>query len=211
MEVRRCVVCGGTDLPRKTWEHETKIGGQAFRGKATGQKCQKCGEGYFNDADLQDMEAQLVEQLVLGGSAPTPAGFAFLMGKAGIDQKELATLLQVSAGTLSRRAHGTAPMDVSMWTTVGRIALERVHGRATTLALLRAMQGKQPKVVVMRQRSPLMHQAEASLEGVVVARDAVTPGRGEAFRKNFRKRARSGEIERAPRTREDSRRGHSRR
>jgi len=145
----RCVMCRSRDLKRGTTELRITVDQVVFGGKLPASVCKSCGEAYVEGEAQRHFELQAASQLAQMGR-PTAAAFRFMRKALGLRGIELAELLGVERGTLSRWENGALRVDRGAFIVLGGIVIERLSGRTDTMGRLRALRHpvKAPRKVV---------------------------------------------------------------
>ena len=112
-----------------------QLDGRAFSGEVPATRCDNCGEELVSGPGLGLFDNALTAQLARSGMVG-PQGFRWLRGRAGLEAKQLAVLLDVSPGTVSRWENGKKPLERRAVALVATLALEALGERADTRGLL---------------------------------------------------------------------------
>ena len=139
----RCPKCSATDLRPAVYAYAREVDGRRFKAEVTARRCGKCGELLISGPGLLDAERALTASLASG--AVGPQGFRLLRRAAGLAALELAALLDVTPGTVSRWENGKKPLERRAVALVAALALEAAGEPASTRALLdRLASGRKP-------------------------------------------------------------------
>jgi DNA-binding transcriptional regulator YiaG len=131
----RCEFCGlGKRVPFE-YLMKREIDGRSFSGVVPATRCNKCGEELISGPWLGAFDTALTAQLARSG-AVGPRGFRWLRGRAGLESRQLAALLDVSPGTVSRWENGKKPLERRAVALVAALALEALGEPAHTRELL---------------------------------------------------------------------------
>ena len=131
----KCEQCGiGKRVPF-AFLSKREIDGRTYLGEVPATRCDKCGEELISGPGLLLFDAALTAQLARSGSIG-PRGFRWLRGRAALEAKHLAALLDVSPGTVSRWEHGKKPLERRAVALVASLALEALGEAPHTRALL---------------------------------------------------------------------------
>jgi putative zinc finger/helix-turn-helix YgiT family protein len=140
--MKRCPICRATDL-RQVEEKRTitvPLRGGPFSIVVTGVqgvKCSACGEGLFSGDELARADLLAAAEVADRGLREG-AAFRFMRKVLGFRAEDLASLLDVTEGTISRWENDHAPVDRAAWATLAAMISERLAGQTTTLDRLRA-------------------------------------------------------------------------
>lgn len=139
--MKQCVKChgalGATEVPE-----EITVAGATFSGSIQAQRCDSCGEVYLAAEDAMRFDLRVARELGSRGAA-TGETFRFMRKAIGMRAADLASLLGVSAETVSRWERGERPVDRAALTVLGALVTDKLERRATTMKLLKAQQDPQ--------------------------------------------------------------------
>ncbi len=157
--MKRCPLCKSTDLRPVERSHAVTVPLRAgpLRLVVAGLPavlCGACGEGFIAGADLSRAELLAAADVANRGLQDGGA-FRFMRKAAGLRAAELADLLNVTEGTVSRWENDHAPVDRAAWATLAAVVTEKLAGESSTLDRLRA--SKAPRTVAGPVRLRLAH------------------------------------------------------
>jgi YgiT-type zinc finger domain-containing protein len=157
--MKRCAICKSTDLHQVEEKHTITI--QLHSGSLAlvvsgvpAVKCGKCGEGFFDLADLSRADLLAATELANRG-IQEGAAFRFMRKAAGLRGADIAELLNVREATVSRWENDHDPVDRAAWAALAAIVSEKAAGQTTTIDRLRA--SKAPRDVTGPLRLRLAH------------------------------------------------------
>lgn len=139
--MKRCPICKSTDLRQVEEKHTATV---ALRGGPIsvvvagipGVKCGACGEAFFQGADLERADLLAAAEVADRGLREG-AAVRFMRKALGLRGEDLAGLLDVTEGTVSRWENDHAPADRAAWATLAAMVSEKLAGQSTTLDRLR--------------------------------------------------------------------------
>lgn len=140
----KCPTCGRAKLTDGTRVLSRSFGGRVYTATVPAQVCRHCGESLVSHQAMGRFEAAVTRALVTDG-ARDGASLKWLRKSAGLRAEDLASLLGVSAKTVSRWETGETPIDRATLHTLGELAIDGGEGRTTTADALRAMAKPPPK------------------------------------------------------------------
>src|SRR5215813_13672241 len=105
---KRCTRCRSTDLREETSAYLRQIDGTTFRAEVKAMRCGACGELLISGPGLLAAERAVTTRLAR--STVGPQGFRWLRRAARLQAVQLAALLDVSPGTVSRWENGKKPL-----------------------------------------------------------------------------------------------------
>ena len=134
MVVKKCVRCCGRSFVKARRVLRRVVGDADFEATVPAVKCASCGETYVDAQHgvLFERARALAESGVVHGEA-LKAMRRFL----GLRAKDLAPLLGVAEGTLSRWETGERPADRAATALVGQLVLDACSGVTSTMERLR--------------------------------------------------------------------------
>jgi YgiT-type zinc finger domain-containing protein len=137
-----CGICKGTDLHQMEEKHTITVqlrGGPVALvvSGVPAMKCGKCGEGFFELADLSRADLLAAAELANRG-IQEGAAFRFMRKAAGLRGADVAALLNVREATISRWENDHDPVDLAAWAALAAIVSEKLAGQTTTIDRLRA-------------------------------------------------------------------------
>jgi YgiT-type zinc finger domain-containing protein len=140
--MKRCPLCKSTDLHQVEQSHAVTVPLRAgpLRIVVTGipaVRCSACGEGTLDLAELSRAELMAAAEVANRGLREGGA-FRFMRKATGLRAAELADLLDVTEGTVSRWENDHAPVDRAAWAALAAVVTEKLAGESTTLDRLRA-------------------------------------------------------------------------
>jgi putative zinc finger/helix-turn-helix YgiT family protein len=140
--MKRCPICKSTDLRQVEEKHTVTLqlrGGPLALVVAgvPAVKCGACGEGFFKGEDLERAELAAAAEVADRGLREG-AAFRFMRKVLGLRAEDLAGLLDVTEGTVSRWENDHAPVDRAAWATLAAMVSEKLTGQTTTFDRLRA-------------------------------------------------------------------------
>jgi DNA-binding XRE family transcriptional regulator len=131
---KRCTRCRSTDLREETFAYLRQIDGTTFKADVDATRCGACDELLISGPGLLAAERALTARLARG--AVGPQGFRWLRRAAGLQAMQLAALLDVSPGTVSRWENGKKPLERRAVALVASLALEAAGEAPNTRELL---------------------------------------------------------------------------
>jgi YgiT-type zinc finger domain-containing protein len=140
--MKRCAICKSTDLlhveEKDTITVQLRSGPLAIVvAGVPAVKCGKCGEGFFEGADLE--RAELLAAAELANRGIREGGvFRFMRKASGLRGADVADLLDVREATISRWENDHDPVDRAAWAALAAIVSEKLAGETTTIDRLRA-------------------------------------------------------------------------
>jgi hypothetical protein len=145
--MQRCPQCGG-GIGRSKKTQSSTVEGTTFVVKLPAYACRQCKAVFMEGSALERADLEIACVLASRGPA-TGETFCFMRKTLGLRAVVLASLLNVTAETVSRWEHGQRPVDGNAWLAVGSIALERAGRPCSTLKRLMGLAkgGKLPKTV----------------------------------------------------------------
>jgi len=132
---KKCELCGVGERVPFAYLVKREIDGRTYTAEVPATRCNKCGEVLISGPGLVLFDSALTVQLARSGSIG-PRGFRWLRGRAGLEAKKLAALLDVSPGTVSRWENGKKPLERRAVALVASLALEALGEPASTRDLL---------------------------------------------------------------------------
>lgn len=130
------------------------VGGRRFRASITAPICRRCGESFVDARLLERFDVAIACDLATRGPADGET-FRFLRKAVGLPAAKLASLLGVSAETISRWENGQRDVDGPSWITVGSLVLEHAGRPTSTLERLTALaRGARPTSPVTLDLAP---------------------------------------------------------
>jgi DNA-binding transcriptional regulator YiaG len=140
---KRCTRCRSTDSREETFAYVRRIDGTTFKADVAAERCVACGEVLVSGPGLLAAERALTARLAR--STVGPQGFRWLRRAAGLQAVQLAALLDVSPGTVSRWENGKKPLERRAAALVAALALEAAGESANTRELLSHLaRGRKP-------------------------------------------------------------------
>lgn len=140
---KRCTRCRSADLHEETFAYVRQIDGTTFKADVEATRCEACSEVLVSGPGLIAAERALTARLAR--STVGPQGFRWLRRAAGLQAVQLAALLDVSPGTVSRWENGKKPLERRAIALVAALALETVGEAANTRELLGQLaRGRKP-------------------------------------------------------------------
>ncbi|HEX7479645.1 MAG TPA: helix-turn-helix domain-containing protein [Polyangiales bacterium] len=136
--MRRCKVCRAQEFDAATTDLHRTVAGTTFAATLTAMKCRACGDTELDPMAATAFELQVAAELVRMGR-PTAEAFRFMRKALGFRGPQLAELLGVDRGTLSRWENGVLRVDRGAFVVLGGLVIERLSGRDDTLARLKAL------------------------------------------------------------------------
>jgi DNA-binding transcriptional regulator YiaG len=131
----KCEHCGEGKRVPFPFLVKRQLDAQAFSGEVPATRCDNCGEELVSGPGLGLFDSALTARLARSGSIG-PQGFRWLRGRAGLEAKQLAALLDVSPGTVSRWENGKKPLERRAVALVASLALEALGEHTSTRDLL---------------------------------------------------------------------------
>lgn len=170
--MQRCPQCGG-GIGRSTKSQTSAVDGSTFIVKMPAYACRQCRAVFLEGRALERADLEIACVLALRGPA-TGETFRFLRKAVGLRAVVVATLLNVTAETISRWENGQRPVDGNAWLAVGSIALERAGRPCATLKRLMGL-SKGPRLpkTVRIDLTKVAAESVAQIE----PRDSATGGR----------------------------------
>lgn len=135
--VRTCAHCEGV-VARTKREHSWAVGGTSFVARVDAGSCKRCRALFLPGRALARIELEIA-CVIARHAPPTGESLRFLRKALGIHAVSLASLLQVTAETLSRWECGQRRVDANAWITVGSLVLEKAGKLAATRDRLEAL------------------------------------------------------------------------
>jgi DNA-binding transcriptional regulator YiaG len=136
--MERCRVCRSRELGPGMTEMRSTVDHIVFGARLPAMLCKDCGEAYLEPAVLERFELQVAAELARMGR-PSSAAFRFMRKALGLRGVQLAELLGMERGTLSRWENGALRVDRGAFVVLGGLVIERLTGREDTLSRLRAL------------------------------------------------------------------------
>lgn len=134
----KCINCGKADLVRDTVPHTLTVAGVEFATELPGQRCPACGYSTVHGPAAVRFEllvaAELVKRGLRGG-----ASFKFMRKALGMKAIEIAEAFNVAPETVSRWENGQREVDWPEFMLLGFLVDDKLAGRTTTLARLKAL------------------------------------------------------------------------
>jgi DNA-binding transcriptional regulator YiaG len=141
---KKCEQCGAGEPKPFAYVVKRELDGRTYTGEVAATRCSKCGEELVSGPGMVIFDNALTAQLARSG-AIGPMGFRWLRGRAALEAKQLAALLDVSPGTVSRWENGRKPLERRAVALVAALALEASGEHARTRELLgRLASGRKP-------------------------------------------------------------------
>ena len=131
----KCGKCGWGERVPFAYFVKREIDGRTYSGEVPATRCNNCGEVLVSGPGLGVFDNALTAQLARAGTIG-PKGFRWLRGRAGLEAKGLAVLLDVSPGTVSRWENGKKPLERRAVALVASLALEALGQPVHTRELL---------------------------------------------------------------------------
>lgn len=147
---KKCELCGVGERVPFAYLAKREIDGRTYTGEVPATRCNKCGEELISGPGLGLFERALTAELARSGSVG-PQGFRWLRRESGLEAKQLAALLDVSPGTVSRWENGKKPLERRAVALVAALALEALGESASTRDLLGRL-AKAPRKTARRVR-----------------------------------------------------------
>jgi DNA-binding transcriptional regulator YiaG len=139
----RCPKCKATDFRPALYTYAREVDGRTFKAEVAARRCAKCDEMLIAGPALLAADRALTS--VLASGSVGPEGFRWLRRAAGLASLELAALLDVTPGTVSRWENGKKPLERRAVALVAALALEAAGQHASTRDLLgRLASGRKP-------------------------------------------------------------------
>ena len=136
--MKRCTACGKNGLSSKPLTYAIELGKRTFESEIKGSLCPTCGERFFDGRSIEKFERQVAKWLIEQGYESSEE-LRFLRKVAGIRAADLATLLGVSAETVSHWETGKHAVDVATRNTVALLVSDALRGSDTAQDRLRAL------------------------------------------------------------------------
>jgi transcriptional regulator with XRE-family HTH domain len=114
-------------------------------------KCGACGEGFFKGDDLARAELVAAAEVADRGLREG-AAFRFMRKVLGLRAEDLAGLLDVTEGTVSRWENDHAPADRAAWAALAAMVSDKLAGQTTTLDRLKASSAPRASLTPVRLR-----------------------------------------------------------
>lgn len=136
-ETSLCGLCGVGKCEPHGYIMKREIDGRTYSGEVPATKCSKCGEVLISGPGLMHFDDALTATLARSGQIG-PRGFRWLRGRARLEAKRLAELLDVTAGSVSRWENGKQALDRRAVVIVSALALDALDGADRTRGILEA-------------------------------------------------------------------------
>lgn len=146
---KRCFNCKSTDLQAAEVEERRTVAAHTFTRMLPVTRCAKCGEETIPLQALEAFDLEVAEELARHGEVSAEA-FSFMRRTLGMKAADLAELLDVTPGTVSRWENGHEPIERRAAALLCALVLDRVEGRTGTLDRLRALLRPEPLPRVVR-------------------------------------------------------------
>jgi DNA-binding transcriptional regulator YiaG len=145
--MQTCPQCGG-GIGRSKKSQTATVGGSTFIVKLPAYACRDCKAVFMEGSALERADLEIACVLASRGPA-TGEAFRFIRKTVGMRAVVVASLLGVTAETISRWENGQRPVDGNAWIAMGSIALERAGRPCSTLKRLMGLSkgAKLPKTV----------------------------------------------------------------
>jgi DNA-binding transcriptional regulator YiaG len=137
-EARKCELCGVGERVPFAYTTKRELDGRTYSGEVPATRCNKCGEELVGGPGLVLFDDALTATLAKSGNVG-PRGFRWLRGRAQLEAKRLAELLDVTAGSVSRWEHGKQALDRRAVALVSALALDALDGAGRTRGILEAL------------------------------------------------------------------------
>lgn len=135
--MRTCPQCGGRIGTSKT-EQSHDVAGHRFLVKSPALVCRRCRTTFMTGPALEQALLEIACLLAMRAS-PSGEALRFMRKVLGIRAGALATLLSVTAETVSRWENDQRAMDANAWIAVGSILLEHAGRPPKTYERLAAL------------------------------------------------------------------------
>lgn len=141
--MKSCVKCHGS-LQETEVEKEVTVSGQTIYGQVPAYRCDACGELYFEAKDLLRFDLRAARELGRLGVHDGDS-FRYMRKTLGLRASDLASMLGLSAETISRWERGERAVDRAAFTVLAALVSDKLDGRAATMNFLRAQQEPRAK------------------------------------------------------------------
>ena len=129
--MQRCPLCGGP-IGNAAQLHGVTVGLTKFTAKVPAFSCRRCRSVFMPGHALERVDIEIAGVLAERGPA-SGLTFRFMRKALGLRASVIASLMDVSAETISRWETSQRPVDVKAWVTLGTIVLERLGRTSSTL------------------------------------------------------------------------------
>jgi HTH-type transcriptional regulator/antitoxin MqsA len=109
----KCLACGGA-IVRETRRRRLEYRGQAITYDQPGWWCVKCGEGYFDDADMDARDMALADVKAEVEGVLKPAEVRRIREKAGLSQRAAGRVLGGGVNAFQKYESGSATVSDAM-------------------------------------------------------------------------------------------------
>lgn len=155
--MRKCPHCDGT-VARSKRERTSAVAGTWFVARVDTYACRRCRAVFLAGPALERLDLEIACFLARRAS-PSGETLRFLRKALGLRGVALASLLQVTAETLSRWERGQRGVDANAWITVGSLVLEKSGRPTATYERLSAL--AEPRKLPATVRIDLDHPAKS--------------------------------------------------
>jgi DNA-binding transcriptional regulator YiaG len=139
----RCPRCNEAELRPALYPYARELDGRTFKAELEARSCAKCGEMLIPRPALLAADRALTAALASGPVGPE--GFRWLRRAAGLAALELAALLDLTPGTVSRWENSKKPLERRAVAVVAALALEALGEPPRTRELLgKLASGRKP-------------------------------------------------------------------
>ena len=138
MKIKTCVKCSGTKVKRSLLEHRRDVGNQPFAGSVPGAVCAECGTVYYELPGLKAFDLEAAVWLARNG-ASTGEAMKFMRRVVGLTAERLASLLSLTAESISRIETGKLPPEARTVAILGAMVVDRRNNRTETIERLEAI------------------------------------------------------------------------
>lgn len=150
-----CTRCGGQRLGTITDQYSLDVGfGAPLSVQVEVRGCEDCRRAIHAGAARKAAEMAALRLVAFSGNV-NGGTLRFLRRTIGLQSKELASLLRLGPGTISRWENGVRKLDVNVWVVVACLALELADGddsRRTSRILEAIRAGEAPlQSIVVRE------------------------------------------------------------
>ena len=134
----KCINCGQSDLVRGAVPFTLTVGEVEFVTELPGRRCSACGYSTVNGPAAVRFELLAADELFRRGLR-SGASFRFMRKALGMKAAEIADAFNVAPETVSRWENGQREVDWPEFMLLGFLVDDKLAGRTTTLARLRAL------------------------------------------------------------------------
>jgi putative zinc finger/helix-turn-helix YgiT family protein len=135
----KCIHCGKADLVQGAVPHAVTVAGVEFDAELPGRRCPVCGYSTVNGPAAVRFELLVAAELVKRGLRSGDS-FKFMRKALGMKAIEIAAAFNVAPETVSRWETSQREVDWPEFMLLGFLVDDKLAGRTTTLARLKALE-----------------------------------------------------------------------